>query len=107
MLVQPHKRATADKEDVACVDLDELAPWVFASALLWDVDHSALQHLEQRLLDALPAYVASDTHVFALFCDLVNLQEMHEGLHNSNLLRDIVHSQCKTGAQHAPYVTHA
>ena len=30
-------------------DLDEVTPWVLASSFLRDVDHGALQHLEQRL----------------------------------------------------------
>ena len=54
--------------------LQEVAAGVLAAALLGHVHDGALQHLQQRLLHALPAHVPRDADVLALLHNLVNLR---------------------------------
>lgn len=54
---------------------NELATRVLAAALLRHIDNSALKHLEQGLLHALPADVSGDADVLTPLHNLVNLHE--------------------------------
>src|SRR5207245_4267260 len=70
-LVETLERATADEQDVGCVDLDEVLVWVLATALRRDVRDGALEYFQQGLLDALAGHVARYRGVVALALDLV------------------------------------
>ena len=59
-VLQPHEGAAADEQDVGGVDLDVLLLGVLAPALGRNVGDGALEHLEQRLLDAFARYVTGD-----------------------------------------------
>ena len=74
ILVQTVKGTAADEQDVGGVDLDELLLRVLAAALRRHVADSSLQDLQQCLLYALAAHIASDGGVFALAGDLVDLR---------------------------------
>src|ERR1700694_4810459 len=50
-LLKPVERPTADEQDVGGVDLDEILVRVLAPALRRHVGDSALEDLQQRLLD--------------------------------------------------------
>jgi hypothetical protein len=60
------------------VDLDVLLLGVLAPALRRHVGDGALEHLEQRLLDALARHVARDRDVHHLAADLVDLVDVDD-----------------------------
>jgi hypothetical protein len=76
--VQAGERAAADEQDVGRVDLDELLVRVLAPALRRHRRLRPLEDLEQRLLHALTAHVASDRRVLALARDLVDLVDVDD-----------------------------
>lgn len=65
------KRSTADEQDVGGVHLDVLLFGVLAAALWGHVGHSAFEHFQQGLLDALAGDIACDGYVLIGFADLV------------------------------------
>ena len=52
-LVKPDEGATADEEDIGCIDLQEFLVRVLAPTLWRNIRHRTLEDLEQRLLDSL------------------------------------------------------
>src|SRR5579872_774741 len=77
-LLESRERSTADEEDVAGVDLQELLLRVLAAALRRDRGDRALDELEQRLLHALARYVTRDRGVVGLARDLVDLVDVDD-----------------------------
>mmetsp|Transcript_14585 Transcript_14585/g.57375 ORF Transcript_14585/g.57375 Transcript_14585/m.57375 type:complete len:267 (+) Transcript_14585:635-1435(+) len=77
-VLQPRERASADEEDVGGVHLYEIAPRVFPPALLRDVDHGSLDHLQERLLHAFAGDVARDGEVLGLSRQLVDLVDVDD-----------------------------
>src|SRR5256886_15721739 len=76
--LQAVERAAADEKDVGRVDLDEILVGVLAAALWRDVRDSALDDLQQRLLDAFAADVSRDRRVVGLAGDLVDLVDVDD-----------------------------
>src|SRR5213082_2582230 len=72
-LFKPLERPATNKQDVACVNLDEVLVWVLAARLGRHVRHRSLDDLEERLLHALARYIAGDGVVVAFAGDLVYL----------------------------------
>src|SRR6266567_5632411 len=77
-LLQARERPAADEQHVRGVDLDELLVRVLAPALRRHRGGSALEDLQQRLLDALAGDVAGDRRVLALARDLVDLVDVDD-----------------------------
>src|SRR5262249_17257262 len=77
-LFEAYKRAAADEQDVGGIDGRELLVGVLASALRGDVGDGAFQNLEQRLLHALTADVASDGGILILAPDLVDFVDIDD-----------------------------
>ena len=61
-----------DKEDVTGIDVDIFLVGMFPTTLWWNIDHGALQQLEQTLLYALTTHIACDRRVVAFPGDFVN-----------------------------------
>src|SRR5438477_3573131 len=80
LLVEADEGATADEEDVARVDLEELLVRVLASALRRHVRDGAFEDLQERLLDAFARHVARDRGVLVLAADLVDLVDVDDPL---------------------------
>ena len=59
-LVQSFERASADKQDVGRVNLDQLLLRVLSPALRRNRCHSSLQDLQQRLLDPFAGHIPGD-----------------------------------------------
>ena len=76
-LFQPVKSATANKQNVGGIDLQEVLVWMLASALRRHTGHRAFDQLEQRLLDAFPRNITGDAGVVRLAADLVDLVDVH------------------------------
>ena len=70
--------AAADEQHVPRVELDERLLGVLPPALRWHTRDSALEHLQQRLLDALAAHVARDGGVVPLARELVDLVDVDD-----------------------------
>ena len=80
-LLDADECAADDEEDVFCVDLDGRRLGVLALAARRELDNTALEHLEKRLLDALVAGVSGDGIVRTGFaCDLVELVEVDDAV---------------------------
>ena len=77
-LRQPGEGAAADEEDVGGVDRDEVGARRLAAAALGHVDDGALEHLEERLLDALARDVARHRDRVGLPRELVDLVDVHD-----------------------------
>src|SRR6185503_10891853 len=71
------KRSTADEQDVARIDLNELLVWMLASALGWHVGNGSFDELEQSLLHPFARDVAGDGRAVALAADLVDFIDVH------------------------------
>ena len=76
--LQAVEGAAADEEDVGGIDLDEVLVRVLAAALRWDVGNSALEDLEQRLLNPFPGHVSGKRGVVRLAGDLVDLVDVDD-----------------------------
>ena len=70
-LLQSVKSAAADKEDIFRIYLNEILSRVLSAALRRHICHSALENLQQCLLDALARNIACDRAVFTLARDFV------------------------------------
>ena len=57
--VQAIESATADKEDIAGVDLDQRLLRVLPAALRWNTGYRPLEDLQEFLLDAFARHVSS------------------------------------------------
>ena len=68
--------AAADKEDIRGIDLNELLLRVLSAALGRNVCYSALDYLEQCLLNALAADVSCYRRVLGLSCNLVDFVDI-------------------------------
>src|SRR5690606_33957294 len=77
-LIEADEGAAADEQDVARVHLQEILLRMLAPPLRRDVGDRAFDDLEQRLLDALPRYVACYRGVVALAADLVDLVDVDD-----------------------------
>src|SRR5690606_37715202 len=77
-LLETVKRAAADEQDVARVDLDVFLLRMLAAALRRNGSDRALQDLEQCLLHALARHVARDRRVLRLARDLVDLVDVDD-----------------------------
>src|ERR1700704_517926 len=77
-LFQAGEGATANEQDIAGVDLQELLLRVLASALRRHRGNRALDELQQRLLHALAGDVAGDRRVVRLARDLVDLIDVDD-----------------------------
>ena len=71
------ERATADEEDVACIDLKVLLIGMLAPALGRNIHGSAFEQFQQTLLHTLTTHVARDAGVVGLTCHLVYLIDEH------------------------------
>src|ERR1043166_7643305 len=74
------ERATADEENVGCVDGEKFLVRMFAATLRRNIRDSAFQDLQQRLLHAFTRYVASDRRVLVLATDLVDFVDVDDAL---------------------------
>ena len=61
-----HKSATTDKENMPCIDLNELLFGMFASTLRRNVHIGTFQKLEQTLLYAFATYVTRNGRIVTL-----------------------------------------
>ena len=77
-VLQAHKGAAADEQDLTGVDLNAVLVGMLAAPLGGHVGHGALQHLQQGLLHALARYIAGDRGVLALAGDLVDLVDVDD-----------------------------
>ena len=77
-LVQIHKGAAADEQDVAGVDADVFLLRMLATALRRHGADGAFQNLEQRLLHAFTGNIACDRNVFGAAGDLVDLVDIND-----------------------------
>ncbi len=73
---QAGKGATADKQDLAGVDLQELLLRMLTAALRRHRGDGAFDQLEQRLLHAFPGHIAGDGGVFRLARNLVDFVDV-------------------------------
>ena len=79
--VYSYKRPATNEEDVGGVQLHGAAladVGALFPALFRHGHHSALQHLEQRLLHALPRHVPRDTHPHVALADFVDLVNIYD-----------------------------
>ena len=74
------ERAAAQEQNVGRVDREELLVRMLASALRWNVGHSAFEDLQQRLLHAFAGDVARDRRVLVFAADLVDLVDIDNAL---------------------------
>src|SRR5205823_9335303 len=78
VVFQALEGATADKEDVRRVDLEEVLVGMFAAALRRHVGHAAFDNLQKSLLHALAGNVPGDARVVALTRNLVDLIDVDD-----------------------------
>ncbi len=79
-VIQPHKGATANEQDVFRIDRNGFLLRMLAPALRRHVGNSTFENLEQPLLHALARYIARDGHVFGAagdFVNFVNIDDAH------------------------------
>ena len=69
----PLKSASANKEDILCVDLNELLLGMLASSLRRDIHHIALKQLQHGLLHTFARDIARNGRIVAFAGDLVYL----------------------------------
>src|SRR5229473_4221062 len=72
-LIQSFKGSATDKENIGCVDLNEVLVGVLAPTLGRYVGNGAFNNLEQSLLYALARNIASNGWIVRLACDFVDL----------------------------------
>lgn len=70
--IESNKGATADEEDVGCVDTNVLLMRMFATTFWWDVAHCALKNFKEGLLDAFTGDVAGDGDIARGLVNFVN-----------------------------------
>src|SRR5882672_5517094 len=73
---EPDKRASTNKEDVSCVDGEELLMRMLAPALRRNVRDSAFEDFQQCLLNALAGHITGDRRVLVFTADLVDLVDV-------------------------------
>ena len=79
-LLQTHKRATANKQDVGRIHRREFLVGMLAAALRWNVGDRPFQDLQQRLLHPFTGNVSGDGGVFVLAADLVDFVDVNDAL---------------------------
>ena len=77
-MFEPDERAAADEQHVARIHLDVLLLGMLAPSLGRNVGDGSLEHLQERLLDALARDVAGDRHVVGRLADLVDLVDVDD-----------------------------
>ena len=70
--------SAADEEDVLRIHVDVLLVGMLTPALRRDIDHRALEQLEQSLLHTLSAHVAGDAGIVALAGNFIYLIDKHD-----------------------------
>ena len=75
---QSDECSAADEQNLRRVHLDVLLLGMFSSALGRNVGDGSLEHLQQRLLDALAGNVARDADVVLGFSDFVDLVDVND-----------------------------
>ena len=77
-LIETHKRAAADEEDLLRIHLDVFLVRMFAAALRWNIAGATFQNLQERLLHAFAGNVPGDADVVSLAADLVDLVDIND-----------------------------
>ena len=76
--LDPGKSTAADEQNIARIELDALLVGVLAAALRRHGRHSALEDLEEGLLDAFARHISCEGRVLAFAGDLVDLVDVDD-----------------------------
>src|SRR5215213_221464 len=79
-LFETDESATAQEENVGCVDWEKLLVRMLATALRRHVGDSAFENLQKRLLHALTGHIARDRGVLILATNLVDFIDINNPL---------------------------
>jgi hypothetical protein len=77
-MLKAGKCTTGNEEDVGRVNLQEISAGILPSGILGDVDHVALNNLQQRVLNTFSGNVSADRYIAAAASDFIRLVNVND-----------------------------